>query len=92
MKNSGGITTANIQGYYETRAFYKPIHNSTGFDSPKPDMRNTIHWEPMVKTDATGTARVSFYNADPKTTVRVIVQGVTDTGEPVNAVKNYVVK
>ncbi|GAB3904972.1 Plug domain-containing protein [Mucilaginibacter boryungensis] len=92
QKNNGGITTANIQGYYEARTFYKPIHNSTGFDSSKPDMRNTIHWEPMVKTDATGSAKVSFYNADPKTTVRVIVQGVTDTGEPVNAVKNYVVK
>jgi hypothetical protein len=92
QRNYGGITTANIQGYYETRTFYKPIHNNTGFDSPKPDMRNTIHWEPLIKTDATGAAKVSFYNADPKTGVRIIVQGITDTGEPVSAVKNYVVK
>jgi hypothetical protein len=92
LRNGGGITTANINGYYEARTFYKPVHNAGGFDSQKPDLRNTIYWEPFIKTDAQGNATVSFYNADPKTNVRIIVQGITDTGEPVNSVKNYVVK
>jgi hypothetical protein len=92
FKNGGGITTANVQGYYETRTFYKPMHSGSGFDSQKPDLRNTIHWEPEIKTDANGLATVTFYNADPKTNVRIVVQGVTDTGEPVNATKGYIVK
>ena len=92
FKNGDGITTASVQGYYETRTFYKPIHSSSGFDSQKPDLRNTIHWEPEVKTDANGLATVTFYNADPKTNIRIVVQGVTDTGEPVSATKGYVVK
>jgi hypothetical protein len=92
LKNGGGVAIANLQGYYEARSFYKPVHNSTGFDSAKPDLRNTIHWEPVIKTDANGQASITFYNADPKTNVRIVVQGVTTTGEPVSAVKAYEVK
>ncbi len=91
LKNGGGVTSSIIQGYYEARNFYKPIHEGAS-DSSKPDMRNTIHWEPVIKTDVNGQATVSFYNADPKTNIRVVVQGVTDKGEPVNAVKGYAVK
>ncbi|MES2277713.1 MAG: MG2 domain-containing protein [Bacteroidota bacterium] len=90
--NGGGVTNANIQGYYEARSFYAPLHNGESFDSSKPDMRNTIHWAPAIKTDANGQASVTFYNADPKTNVRIVVQGVTNSGEPLNAVKGYVVK
>jgi hypothetical protein len=92
LRNGGGVAIANLQGYYEARDFYKPLHNSTGFDSAKPDLRNTIHWEPAIKTDANGQASVTFYNADPKTNVRIVVQGVTSTGDPVSAVKAYEVK
>ena len=91
LRNGGGITSSIIQGYYEARSFYKPIHN-TNYDSAKPDLRNTIHWEPVIKTDANGQATVSFYNADPKTNIRIVVQGITDKGEPVNVVKGYAVK
>ena len=92
FKNGGGIATANVQGYYENRTFYEPIYDGRSFISQKPDLRNTIHWEPEIKTDVNGQATVTFYNADPKTKVRIVVQGVTDTGEPVNAVNGYVVK
>ena len=58
----------------------------------KPDARTTIHWEPYVMTDASGQATVNFYNADPKTKVRVVVEGVTDKGVPVTGSVLYNVK
>jgi hypothetical protein len=92
FKNGRGITATNVQGYYEERSFYKPIHGGGGYDSQKPDLRNTIHWAPEVKTDSGGQATISFYNADPKSNIRITVQGVTDAGEPVSASKVYSVK
>jgi len=92
MRNGGGIMTANVQGYYEARNFYKPLYTPANTNSLKPDVRTTIHWEPEIKTDANGQATVSFYNADPKTKIRIVVNGVTDTGEPLNASKSYTVK
>lgn len=90
--NGGGLTGVTLPGYYEAREFYKPLYKSTAINSSKPDMRNTIHWEPMVKTDANGQASISFFNADPKTNIRVVVQGVTDKGEPLSGVKTYSVR
>jgi len=82
-------TMADMVGYTQARVFYAPKYEAP---SDKPDYRTTIHWEPNITTDAKGEATVSFYNADQKGKVRVIVQGVTDKGVPVAAVAGYVVK
>jgi len=81
-----GWLSANIAGYYQVRTFYQPLPNA------KPslaDYRTTIHWEPDIKTDAAGKATVSFYNAAPPTDVRIILQGITGNGEPVNTSASY---
>jgi hypothetical protein len=78
------------EGYYQARVFYKPLYDS-GPDN-KPDLRSTITWEPSIFTDASGQATVSFYNADPKSKIRIVVQGITEKGIPVSATAEYVVK
>ncbi|MBW4891901.1 hypothetical protein KXQ82_19410 [Mucilaginibacter sp. HMF5004] len=80
-----------INGYYNSRTFYKPLYDSIK-DLNKPDLRTTIHWEPNINTDEKGNATISFYNADPKTTVRVIVQGVKTSGGPIVGSTIYDVK
>ncbi len=85
-----GKLTAQVNGYDEPRTFYKPLYD-TSKDLNKPDYRTTLHWEPNVTTSQ-GEATVTFYNADPKTTVRVVVQGVTDKGMPVYNTTTYTVK
>ncbi len=82
-------TMADFVGYTKARVFYAPRYEAPG---DKPDYRTTIHWEPVITTDAKGEATVSFYNADPKGKVTVVVQGVTDKGVPVSAIAGYVVK
>lgn len=81
---------ANINGYYEAQTFYAPnypVPNST-----KTDVRNTIHWEPLINTDNNGKATLSFFNADPKTTIRIDLQGLTANGIPITGGTTYVVK
>lgn len=55
-------------------AFYKPNYDAAVNVGAK-DLRTTIHWETFISTDANGKANVSFYIADPKTTIKVLVEG-----------------
>ncbi|MBW4891903.1 hypothetical protein KXQ82_19420 [Mucilaginibacter sp. HMF5004] len=74
-----GAETASVDGYYQSRTFYKPLYDKSK-DLNKTDLRTTIHWEPNIITDANGEATISFYNADPKTKVRVVAEGVKASG------------
>ncbi len=81
----------HINGYYQARTFYRALYD-TNADLNKADTRTTIHWEPNVITNGLGEATVTFYNADPKTKIRVVVEGVTDKGVPVVGGAVYTVK
>ncbi len=81
----------DVTGYYNARVFYTPVH-SPNEGLTKPDVRTTIHWEPMLVTDENGKATVSFYNAEPKTSVRVNVEGLTDKGVPWAGTTQFTVK
>jgi len=82
-------TMADVVGYTRARTFFAPRYEKP---DDKPDYRTTIHWEPNITTDEKGEAIVNYYNADPKSKIRVIVQGVTDKGVPVVATAGYEVK
>jgi hypothetical protein len=75
-----------VSGYYEAKVFYAPNY---AVDKDVPDQRATIHWAPLITTNENGKATVSFYNADPKTTIRIDVQGVTNKGTTIAAEKKY---
>lgn len=82
--------SASVNGYYDARIFYGPNYSK---ENPvEEDERITIHWAPLVKTDENGRAGISFYNADPKTKIKLNVQGLTSTGVPVFATGSYDVK
>ncbi|MGC4104306.1 hypothetical protein [Ferruginibacter sp.] len=78
-----------VNGYYQAKVFYAPNY---AVDKDAADERTTIHWAPLITTDENGKASVSFYNADPKTTVRIDVQGVSSKGATIVAEKKYAVQ
>ncbi len=82
------LVLTDITGYYDARVFYTPVHTPNE-GLVRPDVRTTIHWEPMLVTDENGKATVSFYNAEPKTNVRVTVEGLTNKGVPLTANSQY---
>lgn len=85
------MIVTDVTGYYDARIFYTPVHVSPA-DDRKPDMRTTIHWEPMLATDENGRATVSYYNADPKTSIRVTIEGLSDKGIPLAGSTKYEVR
>ncbi|HSC39748.1 MAG TPA: hypothetical protein VLD19_17810, partial [Chitinophagaceae bacterium] len=89
--NDMAMIVTDVTGYYNARTFYAPVHLSPTEDS-KPDVRTTIHWEPMLTTDENGKATVSYYNAEPATAIRVTVEGLSDKGVPVVGTTQYKVK
>ena len=88
-KKEFSLVDEDVSGYYNARTFYAPNYE---YSSTKSDQRTTIHWEPMIVTDANGQATISYYNADPKSKIRVVVQGLTDKGIPITATTGYNIK
>ncbi len=80
-----------IPGYNKPRSFYSPDY-SANTNSSNPDFRTTIFWKPDLKIDNQGRGRVQFYSADLATRYRIVVEGVTEKGEPVRAVSYITVE
>lgn len=79
--------TIKIPGYSAARKFRSPDYSDPLNDSSPTDFRATLYWNPSVTTDAqSGTTTVSFFAADLPGQYRVVVEGVTQSGEPVRAV------
>jgi len=50
-------------------------------DAQTPDLRTTIHWQPVVQTDSLGEASFEFYTADEKTSYMVVIEGLANDGK-----------
>ncbi|MFK7927895.1 MAG: MG2 domain-containing protein [Myxococcota bacterium] len=57
------------------RVFPKPDYQN-GLSGTRSDFRDTVHWEPSVRTGSKGTAQVRFYLSDAITTFRITAEGV----------------
>jgi len=67
-------------GFQTPVEFYTPKYNLPE-QNTMPDLRTTIHWQPSLTTDETGTASFSFYTADAPSTYSIVIEGVTDNGK-----------
>lgn len=84
-----GVLTRDVQGYYDARVFYEPNYTTP---STRPDVRSTIHWQPLINTNHLGEAAISYFNADPKSKIKVIAEGISDKGVPFSGILNYEVR
>ena len=75
-----GITIQKRMGYNVAREFYAPKYDVNIPDHVRPDFRSTLHWQPNVRTDASGKASVTYWNTDAKATMRIIGEGVSTQG------------
>lgn len=85
------LIITDVPGYYEARTFYAPTYLLSR-ERLKPDLRTTIYWEPEIVTDENVQATVTYYNADPKTKIRISVEGLSEKGVPVTATVKYEVQ
>jgi hypothetical protein len=91
-KDAVGMLSGEISGYSISRKFYSPNYETPPPDATKKDFRNTLYWNPIVQTDSTGVANVSFNNSDQTGDVDIIVEGVTADGKLCRGVGKYHVK
>ncbi len=68
------------------RVFYAPSYaDASARRSRVPDYRHTLYWNADVVAEG-GRAGVSFYTSDLTGIYRVLVEGITASGEAVSAV------
>jgi hypothetical protein len=57
-----------------------------------PDLRNTLYWNPSVKTDMNGEAEIEFWTSDIPGIYTINIQGISGTGEKVTVHKSFIVR
>ena len=57
-----------------------------------PDLRNTLYWNPSLKTGMTGEAEIQFWTSDLPGKYIVNIQGISGTGEKVSLYKSFRVR
>jgi len=62
------------------RQFYSPKYDIKNKNTPRPDLRSTIYWEPNLVTDEKGNAKLSFYAADKPANYTVVIEGTDMQG------------
>ena len=79
-----------IRGFQKAREFYAPNYDDpTTVDPTRKDIRNTLFWEPYVHPDENGTTKLSYHNSEASGTIDMVLEGVTETGEPIVVKKSY---
>jgi len=72
------------------KSFISPDYSSSDLkNSPNPDFRNTLYWNPSVKTDSKGKVRIEFWTSDYVSEYEINVQGITSEGEVISARKTF---
>ncbi len=57
-----GIRRTTLQGYNTVKEFYHPRYDKV-LDTDPSDHRRTLYWNPNVKTDKSGVAKIGFYHS-----------------------------
>lgn len=94
ITRSGDFSSVTLPEY-ATRIQYKVYEPYNTFSSPDysafdrqlsrvPDFRNTLYWNPLVKTDNMGKASIEFWTCDIKSNYVISVQGVASNGDIVS--------
>jgi len=73
--------------------FYSRDYSTDAQKSSRlPDFRNTLYWNPDVRTDRSGKASVEFYTSDETGDYTVIVEGFAADGKSGRSVSSFTVR
>jgi hypothetical protein len=79
--HKGDVPMLPVVGYTLQKQFYTPDYSISKPEYAEPDQRTTLFWSPIIRTDATGKASVSFYTTDDAQNARILVEGIDGTGK-----------
>ncbi len=93
ITNAGDYSSVNLPDF-ASRLAYRVTDPVKQFPSPDystslklqsrlPDFRNTLYWNPTVRPDKEGKARVEFWSSDFVTDYVINIQGITSDGNTI---------
>lgn len=101
ITRSGDFTSITMPDYAVVLP-YRVIDKSYTFMAPDytneqnlsrtPDLRNTLYWNPAVKTGRNGEAEIEFWTSDLPGKFTINIQGISVTGEKMSFRKSFIVR
>ena len=82
MRKTPAYRVTSFEGYSDAKDFYVDRPERENYIPPKTDHSRTLYWNPDVKTDSEGNAKVSFYNNAWCKIIEISAEGVTKEGIP----------
>ncbi len=74
-------------------SFVSPDYSSVSMKRSRiPDFRNTLYWNPSVKPDKEGKARIEFWTSDIGSDYEINIQGITQEGKSFSLKKTIKIK
>ncbi|MFB9843019.1 hypothetical protein [Mucilaginibacter ginsenosidivorans] len=72
----------DFDGLQLERKFYSPVYDTEAKgNSTTPDFRNTLYWNPDIRTGESGHLKLNFYTGDRAGSYMGIVEGISRDGE-----------
>lgn len=73
----------DFEGLQLQRQFYSPSYETPRkYSSRLPDFRTLLYWSPLIRTGNAGTEDVEFFSSDAAGRYIVVIQGISDRGNP----------
>ena len=73
--------------------FIVPEYSTEGVkNNRQPDFRNTLYWNPAVKTGIDGMGKIEFWTSDEKSDFLITIQGISNKGQFIFEQKTFRVK
>jgi hypothetical protein len=87
------LVAIDYAGLQMQREFYSPVYATKEQQEKRiPDFRNTLFWNPVISIRTGQNASLKFYSSDLKGKYNIIVQGMSNNGQPVFGVSTFEVK
>lgn len=78
-----------ISAHAVEKEFYSPKYDVKKEEHRAPDYRATLYWNPNIKTDENGNAKVKFFNSDTAKELQVSIEGLSKNGTPGTYLKTF---
>ncbi|MEM9721202.1 MAG: TonB-dependent receptor plug domain-containing protein [Bacteroidota bacterium] len=82
-ENAKGVIRPELQGFSVPRIFYSPQYKQESAQQNIPDLRSTLFWHPVIRTDKNGKAEVQFYTGDLRGEFFLTIEGISKAGQPI---------
>ncbi|HEY3371465.1 MAG TPA: hypothetical protein VGK10_11485 [Prolixibacteraceae bacterium] len=85
-----GRIIPELKGFHRAVLFYSPKYTMENFNSPEPDFRPTLYWNPDVSF-VDGKASLGFFTSDVLADYVVYMEGITKEGKICYGTTNFTV-